>query len=106
MVRLTPKASCERIDGIAKDGDGKGVLRVAVTAVPENGRANRALIKLLAKQWRLAKSSITIVQGAKDRNKTLLVTGEAKLLLEGLETWTAHTFPAPKIETKEEDTGK
>lgn len=91
-MRLTPKASRERIDGVVKDGDGKGILKVAVTAVPADGRANRALIKLLAKQWRLAKSSISIIQGAKDRNKTLLVTGEAMPLLDGLESWAADTF--------------
>lgn len=92
---MTPKASRARIDGIIKDGDGKDALKVSVTAVPENGRANRALTKLVAKHWRLAKSSISIIQGVKDRNKTLLVAGEAELLLEELENWTSDTFPDP-----------
>jgi uncharacterized protein YggU (UPF0235/DUF167 family) len=48
-----------------------------VTAVPEAGRANEALIKLLAKQWGVAKSSISLVAGATDRNKILHVAGDA-----------------------------
>ena len=76
-VRLTPKAAGERIDGVVADAQGNGVLRVAVTVAAEKDRANRALIKLLAKEWRLAKSSIALVGAAKDRNKTLRVEGPA-----------------------------
>ena len=37
------------------------VLRVAVTAVPEGGKANAALIKLLAKRWRMAQRDLEVV---------------------------------------------
>ena len=76
-VRLTPKASRNAIAGIAPSGEGEAVLKVMVTAVPEAGRANEALIKLLAKQWGVAKSSISLVAGATDRNKILHVAGDA-----------------------------
>jgi uncharacterized protein len=76
-VRLTPKASRNAIAGIAPSGEGEAVLKVMVTAVPEAGRANEALIKLLAKQWGVAKSSISLVAGATDRNKILQVAGDA-----------------------------
>ncbi len=79
-VRLTPKASRNRIDGIAAEADGTPVLKVAVTAVPENGKANQALIALLAKSWKLAKSSFTITGGATDRRKTLFIEGDAEEL--------------------------
>ncbi len=88
-VRLTPKASANRIDGVAEDAEGHGLLRVSVTAVPEDGKANTALIKLLAKEWRLPKSAIEIVQGATDRRKVLLITGDAVRLRQCLEHWTA-----------------
>ena len=88
-VRLTPKASADRIDGLAPEADGGAVLKVAVTAVPEDGKANAALIKLLAKQWRLPKSSIEIVQGATDRRKVLLITGDAEDLRRRIEQWMA-----------------
>ena len=76
-IRLTPKASRNAIAGIAEAGQGDAVLKVMVTAVPEAGRANEALIKLLAKQWGVAKSSISLVAGATDRNKILHIAGDA-----------------------------
>lgn len=88
-IRLTPRASRDRIDGVVVDAKGKGVLRVAVTAVPEQGRANKALVKLLAKEWKLAKSDLTLVRGANDRDKTLLIISADGGDLRRLEKWTA-----------------
>jgi uncharacterized protein (TIGR00251 family) len=88
-VRLTPKASRERIEGLAAEADGGVALKVSVTAVPEDGKANAALIKLLAKAWRVPKSSLDIVQGATDRRKVILITGDAEQLRQRLEQWMA-----------------
>lgn len=88
-VRLTPKASRDRVDGVAADAEGRAVLKVSVTAVPEDGKANAALIKLLAKAWKLPKTSIEIVQGATDRRKVLLISGDADELRQRLEQWMA-----------------
>ena len=77
VVRLTPKASRNAIAGIASSGQGEAVLKVMVTAVPEAGKANEALIKLLAKEWGVAKSFISLVAGATDRNKILHIAGDA-----------------------------
>ena len=85
-VRLTPKASRNRIDGVALDGDGRAMLKVSVTVVPEDGKANAALIKLLAKEWRLPRTSIDIVQGATDRRKVLHISGDSQELWERLHT--------------------
>ena len=63
-VRLTPKASANRIDGLAPGEDGSTTLRARVTAAPENGKANAALIKLLAKAWKLPKTALTVTAGA------------------------------------------
>jgi uncharacterized protein len=76
-IRLTPKASRNAIAGIADAGQGDAVLKVMVTAVPEAGKANEALIKLLAKEWGVPKSSISLVAGATDRNKILHIAGDA-----------------------------
>lgn len=86
-IRLTPKAAQNRVDGIVADAQGNGVLRIAVTTVPEHGRANVALIKLLAKQWRVPKSALSLVQGSKDRNKTLLIGGDGDAILVALNDW-------------------
>ena len=70
-VRLTPKASRNAILGWVEGADGTRVLKVGVTAVPEKGKANDALIALLAKEWKIPKSSIVITRGQTDRNKTI-----------------------------------
>ena len=72
-IRLTPKASRDAIQGWAADANGQPVLKVSVTAVPEKGKANDALIALLAKSWKLPKGTIMLVRGETDRNKTLIL---------------------------------
>ena len=61
-VRVTPKASRERI--LEEDG----VLRVYVTVVPEDGKANAAVQAALAKAMGLAKSRLTLVRGQTSRD--------------------------------------
>lgn len=86
-VRLTPKASADRIQGIASEADGSAVLKVQVTAVPEAGKANAALVKLLAKTWKLPKTSLSVVSGATSRRKVVRIAGEPRELLDRLQTW-------------------
>jgi uncharacterized protein (TIGR00251 family) len=88
-IRLQPGASRARVDGLAVLDDGATVLKVRVTEPPEDGKANAALIKLLAKAWKLPKSSLTLVAGHSDRRKTLAVAGEPAELLCDLEHWLA-----------------
>lgn len=52
-----------------------GALRVAVTQVAEKGRANKAIVALLAKQLRLAKSQIQLVSGNTSSEKKFCITG-------------------------------
>lgn len=80
-LRVTPKASRNAVAGLADTADGGRVLKVTVTAVPENGKANEAVIKLLSKAWKLPKSSLTVVAGATDRNKILHVAGDPAALM-------------------------
>ena len=86
-VRVTPRASRARVKGIANDADGCPYLAVDVSAAPEDGKANAALIKLLAKEWRVAKSSVTVVSGATSRRKTLHIAGDPDRLLLDLVAW-------------------
>lgn len=75
-IKVTPKASADRIQGWAEDG----VLKISVTAVPEDGKANKAVIALLAKRLKLPKSAIEIASGETSRHKTLLIDGDDALL--------------------------
>ncbi|WP_323786223.1 DUF167 domain-containing protein [Thalassovita sp.] len=67
-VRVTPKASRNRI--IVQDG----AIRVYVTTVPEDGKANAAVQKLLAKALGLAKSRLTLVRGQTARDKVFRIS--------------------------------
>jgi len=75
-VRLAPNASRTAITGIEATKENKTVLKVAVTAIPEKGKANAALIKLLAKHLSLPKSAFRMVSGARDRNKQIFIDAD------------------------------
>jgi uncharacterized protein (TIGR00251 family) len=84
-VRLTPRASASRLVGLVAAPDGSVALKIMVTSAAEDGKANAALIALLARAWRVAKSDVSIVAGASDRRKTVHVAGTASRLLPVLE---------------------
>ena len=88
-VRLTPRARRNAVTGCGADVDGTPLLRAVVTAVPERGAANAALIALLARSWRLPRTSLAVVGGATDRNKLIEIAGGDELLAERLKGWAA-----------------
>ena len=69
-VRLTPRASSERIV-LLEDGS----LAVRVSAPPVDGRANEALVRAVAKALAVAPSRVELVRGDRSRVKTLRVRG-------------------------------
>ncbi|CAK0762131.1 conserved hypothetical protein [Azospirillaceae bacterium] len=79
-VRVSPRSSRTAVTGMAMTPDGGKVLKVAVTAVAEAGKANDAVIRFLAKTWRVSRSSLSIVSGATDRNKKLHIAGDPEAL--------------------------
>ena len=62
-LRVRPGA---RRNEIALEGD---LIRVQVTAAPEDGKANAAVVKLLAKALGVAKSRLVLERGATSRDK-------------------------------------
>jgi uncharacterized protein YggU (UPF0235/DUF167 family) len=83
-VRLTPRGRADRIDGIACLADGTPILKASVTAPPEDSRANEALLRLLAREWGLARRDLTLAAGARSRNKGVHIAGDPAVLLERL----------------------
>lgn len=79
-IRVTPKASASQITGLHAAADGSVSLAVKVTAVADKGRANKAVIDLLAKELGVPRSAFVIVRGETDRNKLLRLTGDAQAL--------------------------
>ncbi|EAQ77945.1 DUF167 domain-containing protein [Blastopirellula marina] len=54
-------------------GEQQGALKVSVTAAPEDGKANKAIVELLAKKLVLRKSQLEIIAGHTHRQKRVLV---------------------------------
>jgi uncharacterized protein (TIGR00251 family) len=69
-VRAQPGA---RKNGVL--GEQEGVLRLAVTAPPDQGKANKALLELLRDLLDLKRSQVELVKGDKSRDKRFLVRG-------------------------------
>lgn len=75
-LRATPNAGVDRIEGVETRDDGHDVLRVRVKAVPDKGKANAAVIVLLAKALGTSKSQISLVSGDTARQKTVFIAGD------------------------------
>lgn len=84
-VRLTPNGSRDSIDGIDTDADGNAFVKARVSAVPEDGKANKALIALLSKKLRVPKSSVSFLSGETARKKILRIDGDPEDLKAKLE---------------------
>jgi uncharacterized protein (TIGR00251 family) len=82
-IRVRPRA---RRSALAP---GTGSLAVSVTAPPIDGRANDAVIALLAEKWHLPKSAFGIVKGTTSRTKTMAIAGEPAVIAERISAWAA-----------------
>ncbi len=74
-IRLTPKGSRDQIVGWEEDSVGVRFLRVRVAPPPVEGRANQALLRLLALSLNVPQSRLTLVVGQTQRNKVIAVEG-------------------------------
>ena len=83
-VRLTPRAAMDRIDGVETRSDGLPILKARVRAVPEKGRANEAILKLLAKTLGLPTSRARLLAGDTARRKSVLLEGDPQALAQSL----------------------
>ena len=84
-VRLTPKGGRDAVEGWTQGADGMPYLKVRVRAVPEDGKANAALLALLSKELEIAKSALALVGGGTSRLKTIVATGDTARLAARLE---------------------
>lgn len=75
-IRLQPRAARNELAGWRDDPEGGEPIRIVrVTAPPVDGKANAALIRLLAKEYGVPKSRIRIVQGETSRDKVVELPG-------------------------------
>jgi uncharacterized protein len=80
-LRVQPRA---RRNALEASGE---ALKASVTAPPEDGKANDAVIALLAGEWRIPKSAFAVIKGASARTKTLSVSGEPANLVTRIGDW-------------------
>ena len=76
-VRLTPNSSSCYLNGIYTSADGECFAKINVISVPEKGKANIELIKLLAKICKQPKSNFEIISGDTNRYKKIFISGDA-----------------------------
>lgn len=67
-IRVTPKASSNRIKH-----EEDGTIRVYVTTAPEDGKANKKVIELLSKEFKIPKSRLEIIRGATSKDKVVKI---------------------------------
>lgn len=79
-VKVTPRARHAGVLGLAPGKDGAPLLRLAVTEPPEDGRANQAVLRLLADRLGVAPSACTLLRGAGSREKLIRVEGDETVL--------------------------
>lgn len=91
-IWATPRASYNRLGEIAIDSNQQSFLRVYVTDSPENGAANKSIIKLLSKTLKISKSSFVLIRGHTDRKKTFKVHLDVDTLSSSLKLATGALF--------------
>ncbi|MAU40357.1 MAG: hypothetical protein CMF31_01930 [Kordiimonas sp.] len=85
-IRLTPNAATSGI-GPIEDGPYGPRLKCRVTTYPEDGKANKTLLKFVAKSLGRPVSTITVASGVTNRNKQLHITGDPDLLYQQVHAW-------------------
>jgi len=74
VVKVHPRARKSAITGFFGDGP-DGVIKVALSAPPIEGRANEALIEFFSEMFGVSRSAVTVIAGAQSRNKVVRISG-------------------------------
>ncbi len=86
VIRLTLRAKADRVIAVAAAAaaEGRQVVKVCVAAPAADGRASEALLRLLARAWRLPRRDPAIGARAASRHKRVRVAGDPWRLLDRL----------------------
>ena len=88
-LRVSPKGARDVIEGVETLSDGRRVLKARVRAAPENGKANAAVIELVADWLSAPKRAISIRSGETARIKQIFIAGAPATYLETLQSLTS-----------------
>jgi len=76
-VCVTPRSAKPGIGGWRSGADGREALEVRVAEAPADGSANEAVLKMLAKAFRVSRSELSIISGATSRHKRIATPFDA-----------------------------
>ena len=82
--RLTPKSSKDANDGVEVTSECPA-FKARVRAVPEDGAANAALMRLVAVWLGVPKSAVSLISGAISRVNSLSISGDVTTLIDRLQ---------------------
>ena len=91
FTRVTPGAAKDEIVGIWRGVKAEQRLAVKVTAPPDKGKANAAIIKLISKTLGLPKSAVSIMAGETSRLKTVALAGDTGVIVAAIKRLTGET---------------
>jgi len=99
-LKVQPKAKRTGIVGLVDEADGGHgtgfAMKVAVGAPPEDGKANAAVIGVLAAAFGVAKAAVSVVSGATDRRKLVEIRGHTETLRAALDALLSQSEPKRK----------
>jgi uncharacterized protein YggU (UPF0235/DUF167 family) len=87
MIRVKPGSSRQAVLGWTLLPGGEAAVSIAVSAPPEDGKANAAVAALLSKAWGVPKTSIRVRVGASGRSKILEIDGNPATLGQHVRLW-------------------
>ena len=74
-IKVIPKSSENKIikENPLRLSEASNIFKIKITDVPEKGKANEKIIKLLAKEFKISKSQVEIIKGLTSRNKIVKI---------------------------------
>ena len=85
VVRAVPKSGRDAIEGVTHFSDGRPALKARIAAAPQDGNANAALVRMIARAAGIAPSAGQLLRGESGRQKTFHLVGEPRRLAAALE---------------------
>jgi len=75
-IKVTPNSKQDLVKEGGINAYGNRVLKIKTIATPEDGKANEAVIKILAEYFKVRKSAIKVISGETARLKIVEITEE------------------------------
>ncbi|MES2215463.1 MAG: DUF167 domain-containing protein [Pseudomonadota bacterium] len=79
-IKVKAGAKHDRIEGWITENENK-ILKVSIKQIPEEGKANKAIIKFLSKTWKVPQKNLVISSGLTSNYKTIIISTALKLRL-------------------------